>query len=75
MIYSIASDRPADLPIGQRWPTFAVFTCDRDHGFLPAPSVRVEGEHDDREAEIRARGWKLYAGPDSDQTLCPECAR
>ncbi len=75
MSYSIHSDRPADLPIGQPWPTYAEFSCDSgQHGLFPPPSIRLLGDFDVRERPARELGWQIRSG-DRCIVLCPECAR
>ncbi len=75
MSYSVGSDRPADLPIGQKWPTYAIFTCDSgQHHLFGPPELRLEGPFDERERQARALGWKWTNG-ERCLVLCPECAR
>ncbi len=75
MTYMLCSDRPADLPIGQPWPTYCILTCDsgQEHLFGP-PEVRIEGRFDERERKIRELGWRLRVG-DQCLCICPECAK
>jgi hypothetical protein len=74
MSYFIDSDRPADLPIGVRYPTHTILVCDGDHGLLPRPSQRFDGKLDEREAAARALGWRWRFGATC-IVLCPECAQ